>query len=174
MLLAILAPVLGSFMVPRISPFAPSSAAFFRWELIIPLSDVMSLSPFEFSTATSVYGLLTLLVSVNTCTPSGQIGASLSDGFNRAALVETHAARLRTANVILVDMTPSRRVRRARTGPDWTQERGSENDQPRGERPRAIGRFSRQRRAGMPKLYRPRPRPGTRLAAVVLTHALHR
>src|SRR3989442_1115203 len=117
MLLAILAPVLGSFMVPRISPFAPSSAAFFRWELIIPLSDVTSLPPFEFSTATSVYGLPTLLVSVNTCTPSGQIGASLSDGFKRAALVETHAARTRTANAILVDMTTSRRRRGARTGP---------------------------------------------------------
>src|SRR5437867_4683072 len=104
MLLAILAPVLGSFMVPRISPFAPSSAAFFRWELIIPLSEVTSLPPFEFSTATSVYGLPTLLVSVNTCTPSGQIGASLSDGSKRAALVETHAARTRTVNAILMDM----------------------------------------------------------------------
>src|SRR3989475_8436389 len=83
MLLAILAPVLGSFMEPRISPFAPSPAAFFRWELIMPLSEVTSLPPFEFSTATSVYGLPTLLVSVNTCTPSGQTGASLSDGFNR-------------------------------------------------------------------------------------------
>src|SRR5437773_12149448 len=113
MLLAILAPVLGSFMVPRISPFAPSSAAFFRWELIIPLSDVTSLSPFEFSTATSVYGLPTLLVSVNTCTPSGQTGASLSDGFNRAALVETHAARARTATASLVDITTSREIGRA-------------------------------------------------------------
>src|SRR5207245_2086928 len=91
----------------RITPFAPSSAAFCRCELIIPLSEVTSLPPFEFSTATSVYGLPTLLVSVNTCTPSGQIGASLSDGFNRAALVETHAARTRTANAILVDMTTS-------------------------------------------------------------------
>src|SRR5207247_8603683 len=103
-------------MVPRISPFAPSSAAFFRWELIIPLSDVTSLPPFEFSTATSVYGLPTLLVSVNTTTPSGQIGASLSDGSNRAALVETQAARTRTANAILVDMTTSRRGRGGRTG----------------------------------------------------------
>src|SRR2546426_2862121 len=96
-------------MVPRISPLAPSSAAFFRWELIIPLSEVTSLPPFEFSTATSVYGLPTLLVSVNTCTPSGQTGASLSDGFNRAALVETHAARARTATASLVDITTSRR-----------------------------------------------------------------
>src|SRR2546425_13224155 len=108
MLLAILAPVLGSLTEPRISPFAPSPAAFFRWEIITPLSEVTSLPPFEFSTATSVYGLPTLLVSVNTCTPSGQIGASLSDGFKRAALVETHAARARTATASLVDITTSR------------------------------------------------------------------
>src|SRR5213592_1553803 len=122
MLLAILAPVLGSFMVPRISPFAPSSAAFFRWDLIMPLSDVMSLSPFEFSTATSVYGLPTLLVSVNTCTPSGQTGASLSDGFNRAALV----AVLALAACVSTNATGS-------TGPHWSKhtQRG------RGRRPRA-------------------------------------
>src|SRR5205807_3946293 len=108
--LAILAPVLASFIVPRITPLAPRAAAFLRCELIIPPSDVPSLEPLEFNTATSVYGLPTLLESVNTCTPSGQTGASLRLGFSRAAFVETHATRTGASHSI------PRRMRRSRIG----------------------------------------------------------
>src|SRR5207248_10453468 len=108
--LAILAPVLASFIDPRITPLAPRAAAFFRWELIIPPSDVPSLEPLEFNTATSVYGLPTLLESVNTCTPSGQTGASLRLGFSRAAFVETHATRTGASHSI------PRRMPRSRIG----------------------------------------------------------
>src|SRR5207237_7188223 len=108
--LAILAPVLASFIDPRITPFAPRAAAFFRWDLIIPPSDVPSLEPLEFKTATSVYGFLTLLESVKTCTPSGQTGASLRLGLRRAAFVETHATKTGVSQSI------HRRMRRSRIG----------------------------------------------------------
>ncbi len=57
---ATFAPAPGSSIPPMMIPFAPTSAAFFLIDFIIPLSVVNPVLPAELSRATSVYVLPTL------------------------------------------------------------------------------------------------------------------
>src|SRR3954471_13424591 len=147
-------------------PLAPSAAAFFRCDLIIPSSEVMSASPWEVSTATSSYSPGTRSAPVKSRTPSGQTAEWLAVEFMTVAPVYTQAEvnetpRMRGTSARMVRLPVAGRV--GHSGPDgpatrlqpevhgWRSSGGKA----------AGGCWLRPNGAGLPPLARP-PWPGER------------